>query len=598
MKEHTVIDLLVILASSKVGLDALTTQVAIFGVLQHAHASATSEDEFGLEYVSAFLSMLKQRTANHAKVMKITLVLQQKLQEKCDRVHSQIRLLGKSPVTASLPAEGTTAASTQLRNIVAKPVAEKNRGFGKISPATDPHVLGIRTPTGHIPSPVYQERTNEQSVAPTNRPLYPDPPTGSLTAATNVPYARPSEQHRHLYTGFGVTGHISASTRADIRNYAEPGEDLDWTKIIEPHERKRLQNIPNGRKYRERRLAEEGKSGSGGNYPGAAGAGSILSTGYGRRRTLHDGFVQTGPLQPPPVNATSAKPKAMAESGTSSQRPQTVRPGSPAVVVSKNDTEAVIYHNLDEIPQDFWTNAQSTRSTHNGEGAAYRNAHNLARSNHVLDKSGLGSSNELRSLVLGKEPRATETMPDNEKHVKEEHRHQADRQNGFPALLADLEGFADEEQPSDSEMNPADFTDREHEMWPAPPSVSPSLRYDSDDGFPDYPNERDDWQSNAGDAAFFQCDKPLKTAFNVFAHSAHDVHRFPAKTRKNVVEKYHLYIRQVWNGVEEEDKAVWRTIASTRSVLSASEMSIKGQHLLQKQGFVGKFLPDVQPSFS
>ena len=70
---------------------------------------------------------------------------------------------------------------------------------------------------------------------------------------------------------------ISASTMADIVNYAEPGEDLDWTLITEPRERKRLQNIINGRKYRERRLASEGIGGSGGNYRGAGGEGSEIS---------------------------------------------------------------------------------------------------------------------------------------------------------------------------------------------------------------------------------------------------------------------------------------------------------------------------------
>ena len=72
---------------------------------------------------------------------------------------------------------------------------------------------------------------------------------------------------------------------ADIVNYAEPGEDLDWTKVTEPRERKRLQNIINGRKYRERRLAAEGQGGSGGNYPGASGVGSYLSAGYGQRQS-------------------------------------------------------------------------------------------------------------------------------------------------------------------------------------------------------------------------------------------------------------------------------------------------------------------------
>ncbi|WPG99357.1 Hypothetical protein R9X50_00217100 [Acrodontium crateriforme] len=93
----------------------------------------------------------------------------------------------------------------------------------------------------------------------------------------------------HLYTGAsaasGGQGQISQSTMADIINYAEPGEDLDWTKVTEPRERKRLQNIINGRKYRERRLAAEGHGGSGGNYPGASGAGSFLSMGYGTRNS-------------------------------------------------------------------------------------------------------------------------------------------------------------------------------------------------------------------------------------------------------------------------------------------------------------------------
>lgn len=107
------------------------------------------------------------------------------------------------------------------------------------------------------------------------------PPTASR-------YHRPEDPSAHLYTGntTGGQGQISASTMADIINYAEPGEDLDWTKITEPRERKRLQNIINGRKYRERKLAAEGHGGSGGNYPGASGAGSYLSTGYGSRQSL------------------------------------------------------------------------------------------------------------------------------------------------------------------------------------------------------------------------------------------------------------------------------------------------------------------------
>ena len=79
-----------------------------------------------------------------------------------------------------------------------------------------------------------------------------------------------------LYTGTNAGGQgISASTMFDIANYAEPGEELDWTKITEPRERKRLQNIINGRKYRERRLAAEGQGCSGVTTLGRRGLGAI-----------------------------------------------------------------------------------------------------------------------------------------------------------------------------------------------------------------------------------------------------------------------------------------------------------------------------------
>ncbi|KAK3051654.1 Chromatin structure remodeling complex protein sfh1 [Extremus antarcticus] len=116
------------------------------------------------------------------------------------------------------------------------------------------------------------------------------PPRPSYHHSQNSTSSIPPSTSSHMYTGAsaasGGQGQISASTMADIVNYAEPGEDLDWTKIVEPRERKRLQNIINGRKYRERRLAAEGHGGSGGNYPGASGTGSFLSQGYGQRQSM------------------------------------------------------------------------------------------------------------------------------------------------------------------------------------------------------------------------------------------------------------------------------------------------------------------------
>lgn len=89
----------------------------------------------------------------------------------------------------------------------------------------------------------------------------------------------------------------------------------------------------------------------------------------------------------------------------------------------------------------------------------------------------------------------------------------------------------------------------------------------------------------------------METAFNMFARFAHDAHRFPAKTRKNVVETYHLFIRQVWNILLEQDKTALRSLAAARACISVTELSVKGQHILKSQGFLLKVLPHVEPAF-
>ncbi|KAK5115934.1 hypothetical protein LTR62_000390 [Meristemomyces frigidus] len=164
------------------------------------------------------------------------------------------------------------------RNLFA---GEKNAA---VRDSTVPHAYSTSTSTMPIqPRPLAQLQSDISSYPTTNTPPPVPRPQQTLTEIN------PSS---HLYTGAsGGQGQISASTLADIINYAEPGEDLDWTQVTEPRERKRLQNIINGRKYRERRLAAEGQGGSGGNYPGAAGVGSYLSQGYGKRQSA----LGTGP---------------------------------------------------------------------------------------------------------------------------------------------------------------------------------------------------------------------------------------------------------------------------------------------------------------
>jgi hypothetical protein len=152
-----------------------------------------------------------------------------------------------------------------------------------------------------------------------------------------------------------------------------------------------------------------------------------------------------------------------------------------------------------------------------------------------------------------------------------------------------------QESQSRHERNSADFTDDSHQQSLTP--HGPALIYDLDDGYQELEDERLTWEPNDGDVACFQLDKPMKTAFNMFARSAHDAHGFPAKTRKNVVEKYHLFIRQVWNLLLGQDKVAWRSLAAARGCFSVTELSVKGQHILNSQGFLSKFLPHVEPSF-
>jgi hypothetical protein len=161
MKDHTVLELLEILSSSRIGIEALTTRIAIFGVLQHAHASATQGDEFGIEYVRAFLAQLKQRTAEHRKVLKISLVLQQKLQEKCDRIQSQIRSLGTLSSLTSPSLESRPAATADPQDPTARPV--RRQSTHKHGLSLQQEILGIE-PGAPVPNePAAKRPVNQQT---------------------------------------------------------------------------------------------------------------------------------------------------------------------------------------------------------------------------------------------------------------------------------------------------------------------------------------------------------------------------------------------------------------------------------------------------
>lgn len=82
-------------------MDALTSQAAIFGVLQNAHACATTGDELGFEYVRMFIARLAQQTFDQAKIAEVTEVLHKKLQDQILRAfvqaQSQIAAVNSSP---------------------------------------------------------------------------------------------------------------------------------------------------------------------------------------------------------------------------------------------------------------------------------------------------------------------------------------------------------------------------------------------------------------------------------------------------------------------------------------------------------------------
>jgi hypothetical protein len=113
MVEQSLSALLEILSSSSVGMDALTSQVAIFGVLQNAHACATTGDEFGFEYVRMFIARLAQQTSDHAKVARVTEVLHKRLQDQVLRAFSQAQSLSKLLPSTARQYDGKVASHKQ-----------------------------------------------------------------------------------------------------------------------------------------------------------------------------------------------------------------------------------------------------------------------------------------------------------------------------------------------------------------------------------------------------------------------------------------------------------------------------------------------------
>lgn len=114
MVEQSLSALLEILSSSSVGMDALTSQVAIFGVLQNAHACARTGDELGFEYVRMFIVRLAQQTSDQAKIAKVTGVLHKKLQDQILRAFAQAQSMSKSLLSTARPPDSKTGVRSDL----------------------------------------------------------------------------------------------------------------------------------------------------------------------------------------------------------------------------------------------------------------------------------------------------------------------------------------------------------------------------------------------------------------------------------------------------------------------------------------------------
>jgi hypothetical protein len=222
MVEQSLFSLLEILSSSSVGMDALTSQVAIFGVLQNAHACATTGDELGFEYVRMFIARLAQQTSDQAKVARVTEVLQKKLQDQVLRAFSQVQALGKLLPSAARQSDGKIASNKQS-NAPAQQVAVEKRThtpnvsvkptdkLRSIQPAPNKNAQ-MQAPTGHktatkavgtesleprqVKANQPEETVRNKSTAQDDRVLGSHVYPSGTVEQPNVSHGRP---HHHVY---------------------------------------------------------------------------------------------------------------------------------------------------------------------------------------------------------------------------------------------------------------------------------------------------------------------------------------------------------------------------------------------------------------
>ena len=157
------------------------------------------------------------------------------------------------------------------------------------------------------PAPAPMQQYTPERTTPTSAALAAARASNQFVPDVRRAHTQTFYRHSDAFQGARTPLNLPEQYAATVRgggpsmfeDYAIEGEDLDWTKITDPRERKRLQNIINGRKYRERRLAQEAAGMSGSLTPGregSAGAMAMPSPAMGSgQMPMSSGQTQTAP---------------------------------------------------------------------------------------------------------------------------------------------------------------------------------------------------------------------------------------------------------------------------------------------------------------
>lgn len=401
-----------ILSNKEIELHALTSQVAIFGVLQHASATGTTGDELGIAHVRTFLSQLTRQCSDHVRVAEITKILKQRLQEKCDRAKAQIESLGQPPAS--------------------------------ITPSD---VRSITTPA-------------------------PPPAEGATPGLIMKTYGvhGKNKSPGSMYDPLRIEDDQQAGT-SDSDESSELGELESGVIEINEEEHREL-GLP---------------------FPCA------LTT------ISKDDLLR-------------ARKKIRKRKALAAKEVDVPRRRLPWQNMSDQDLTA------QEVGDQPSRTTQDTPRVQNAQ--AHDSSLDVQEPNGT-DEADLGATNPI----------------------------ERDIDSNIEALFR---------------------------------SPVPTPHPDSSTAIP--------WQPNSGGPTFFEYIKPMKTPFNIFARAAHDVQRFARRTKKYAVHNYHSFIRTIWRDVPERHKAAWKKLALRRVTLPPVELSIEWQRLLEEQGLLHHFLPQIDHS--